>query len=323
MVGSLKNGDSQKFDSSGGFVIEENDRKDSEPGFNGNNSGSSDEETDLVIGPMPPKRKVDSDEENDDILGSTNVGTVGKLEVNKTGIASKFKIKPINITLKTKILEKNEDEKENFGEGIDNSEFEKSDNSLEMDKSVEITEINEKSDTDGLDRIRETKTEDADSKTDKNESNEPKNAETPKIIGSSSSNSETDNFRPVLVETSDSNSATETKIKDSGDSGKSNDSEKSTNPSPATSTSSSASSLLPRKRKSGELLPSANSTENGSTNTMIESIQEENFDDIESTSSKVRKTEFDVNAAKLASEKNNHKIKENSNTLSDTKSNGN
>lgn len=270
---------------------------------------------------MPPKRKVDSDEENDDILGSTNVGTVGKLEVNKTGIATKLKIKPINITLKTKVFEKNEDEKENLSEGIDNSEFE-SDKSLEMDKSVEITEINDKSDTDGLDRTRETKTVDTDPKHEKNESNEPKNAETPKIIGSSSSNSETDNFRPVLVETSDSNSATETKIKDNGDSGKLGDYEKSTHlPSPATSSSSA--SLLPRKRKSGELLPSANSTENGSTNSVIESIQEETFDDIESTSSKVRKTEFDVNAAKLASEKNNHKIKENSNTLSDTKLNGN
>lgn len=328
LVGSLKNESSNGFESSGGFLIKDSQEAEEDV-------SSDDDETELVIGPMPPKRKVDSDEENDDILGSTNFGTVGKLEVNKTGIATKLKIKPINITVKTKAFEKNEDEKENLSVGIDNSEFE-SDKSLEMDKSVEITEINEKSDTDGLDRIRETKkAENGDpkneknQKNDENDSNEPKNAETPKIIGaSSSSNSDTNNFRSVLAETSsDSNGATEGKIKENGDSEKPNPEQSGTNTltSPATSTTSSSSSLLPRKRKSGELLPSANSTsENGSTSSVIESIQEETSDDIESTCSKVRKTEFDVNAAKLASEKNNHKIKDNSsNTLSDTKLNGN
>merc|ERR1712154_105498 len=69
-------------------------------------------------------------------------------------------------------------------------------------------------------------------------------------------------------------------------------------------TTTAASTILPRKRKSGEFLPNANSsssTENGST---IESIQEEaEVDDIESTSAKVRKIEHDANAAKLASVK--------------------
>ena len=155
MVGSLKNGESFEGNFGG-----KSDKK-----ADNNNSDSDDDggNEDLIIGPMPPKRKVESDDEDDDILGSNNVGTVGKLEVNKTGVATKLKIKPINISLKSK----------NFDSDKSNDDNEEED--AEKVKPIGSTNgVDEKSDED-------TKKDDTSTNSDENNTNSDKPPEVPEV----------------------------------------------------------------------------------------------------------------------------------------------